>query len=215
MHPHARTRTRTHTGERKRLVDKLVRDFPDVFAFPRRHTTRQPDEHSWYALTGPELAEHRQELAALRLMQVGGEGRTSAHQGAVRGRGGAGGTEAHAGGGCFGGGVLAGAAGGWVGAGGGAGGHGRGRDARAMAMGRGCKGRRGVRAAVQGMGGRAALGRPHSLRTHGVPPRPCAQEQAEREALDANALTQAMKHKRASVAGGALGLSSQPSRLSR
>jgi len=56
----------TYAGERKRLVDKLVHEFPDVFAFPRMTTTRQPNEHSWYALTGAELEEHQQDLAALQ-----------------------------------------------------------------------------------------------------------------------------------------------------
>jgi len=50
-------------------VDKLVREFPDVFAFPRMTTTRQPDEHNWYALTGSELKEHREELEALHQAQ--------------------------------------------------------------------------------------------------------------------------------------------------
>lgn len=59
----------TYAGERKRLVDKLVHEFPDVFAFPRMTTTRQPNEHSWYALTGAELEEHQQDLAALQEAQ--------------------------------------------------------------------------------------------------------------------------------------------------
>jgi len=50
-------------------VDKLVREFPDVFAFPRMTTTRQSGEHSWYALTGAELAEHHEEMAALQEAQ--------------------------------------------------------------------------------------------------------------------------------------------------
>ena len=73
LHKHTHTQTHahthTHTGERKRLVDKLVREFPDVFAFPRMTTTRQPDEHNWYALTGSELKEHREELEALHQAQ--------------------------------------------------------------------------------------------------------------------------------------------------
>lgn len=58
-----------YLGERKRLVDKLVREFPDVFAFPRMTTTRQPSEHGWYALSGGELEEHQEELAALQEAQ--------------------------------------------------------------------------------------------------------------------------------------------------
>lgn len=32
-------------GERRKLLEMLAAEFPDVFAFPRQHTTRPPDEH--------------------------------------------------------------------------------------------------------------------------------------------------------------------------
>jgi hypothetical protein len=35
-----------HTGERRRLLEMLVQEFPDVFAFPQQYTTRPPDLHS-------------------------------------------------------------------------------------------------------------------------------------------------------------------------
>lgn len=35
-----------HTGERRRLLEMLVEEFPDVFAFPRQFTTRPADLHS-------------------------------------------------------------------------------------------------------------------------------------------------------------------------
>lgn len=33
-------------GERRRLLEMLAEEFPDVFAFPRQHTTKQADEHT-------------------------------------------------------------------------------------------------------------------------------------------------------------------------
>lgn len=35
-----------HTGERRRLLEMLVEEFPDVFDFPHQYTTRPPDLHS-------------------------------------------------------------------------------------------------------------------------------------------------------------------------
>jgi len=32
-----------HTGERSALLHRLADEFPDVFAFPRRHTTFDPE----------------------------------------------------------------------------------------------------------------------------------------------------------------------------
>lgn len=34
------------TGERRKLLEMLVAEFPEVFAWPRQHTTRPPDEHA-------------------------------------------------------------------------------------------------------------------------------------------------------------------------
>lgn len=45
-----------HTGERRRLLEMLVEEFPDVFALPRQHTTRPPDLHSKHVgVDGDEL----------------------------------------------------------------------------------------------------------------------------------------------------------------
>ncbi len=58
------------TGERSKLIEQLVTEFPDVFAFPRLTTTRPLDEASQHALTPSELeaarAEHAAALAAAR-----------------------------------------------------------------------------------------------------------------------------------------------------
>ena len=52
-----RTHTKfMHAGERRRLVELLVRDFPDVFAFPRTTTTRPQNEDILFALTHDEVA---------------------------------------------------------------------------------------------------------------------------------------------------------------
>jgi guanylate kinase len=46
-----------HTGERRRLLEMLVSEFPDVFAFPRQHTTRPHDHHARHvAADADELA---------------------------------------------------------------------------------------------------------------------------------------------------------------
>eukprot|EP00775_Hariotina_reticulata_P013032 gene13032-13161_t len=43
-------------GERRRLLEMLAEEFPDVFAFPRPHTTKQADEHKHHiAADGDEL----------------------------------------------------------------------------------------------------------------------------------------------------------------
>lgn len=47
-----------HTGERRALMEALVREFPDVFAFPVMHTTRQPDEDALYR-TDPEATDQQ------------------------------------------------------------------------------------------------------------------------------------------------------------
>lgn len=45
-----------HTGERRRLLEMLVEEFPDVFALPRQYTTRPPDLHSMHVgVDGDEL----------------------------------------------------------------------------------------------------------------------------------------------------------------
>lgn len=45
-----------NTGERRKLMEMLVEEFPDVFDLPRQHTTRPPDEHSRHVGTdGDEL----------------------------------------------------------------------------------------------------------------------------------------------------------------
>lgn len=35
-----------NTGERRKLLEMLVAEFPDVFAWPRMHTTHPPNEHA-------------------------------------------------------------------------------------------------------------------------------------------------------------------------
>lgn len=45
-----------NTGERRKLLEMLVGEFPDVFAWPGQHTTRPPDEHaSHVGVDGDEL----------------------------------------------------------------------------------------------------------------------------------------------------------------
>lgn len=51
-------------GERQQLVEMLVREFPDVFAFPRPTTTRPMGMAQHYQLTAEELAEHKSKKRA-------------------------------------------------------------------------------------------------------------------------------------------------------
>lgn len=45
-----------HVGERRKLLEMLAEEFSDVFAFPRQHTTRPPDEHLHHiGVDGDEL----------------------------------------------------------------------------------------------------------------------------------------------------------------
>lgn len=45
-----------NTGERRKLLEMLVAEFPDVFAWPRQHTTCPSDEHaSHVGVDGDEL----------------------------------------------------------------------------------------------------------------------------------------------------------------
>lgn len=55
--------TSSLAGERTRLVELLVREFPDVFAFPRPTTTRPANERDLFALSAAELAAHEAEKA--------------------------------------------------------------------------------------------------------------------------------------------------------
>ncbi len=65
-------------GERRALIDKLVQEFPDVFAFPRLTTTRPPDEQRTHELSVKEAVlarrHHATTLAHAAKEVMGGAG---------------------------------------------------------------------------------------------------------------------------------------------